>query len=54
MNTVLGAGIAITALSLFGYALGIVAPYPGRELSLTGAMVGVTLLSISWITGADA
>ncbi|MFC6732488.1 MULTISPECIES: hypothetical protein [unclassified Haladaptatus] len=53
MNTVLGAGFAITALSLVGYAIGVLAPYPGRELSLTGVMVGITLLSISWIDGVN-
>jgi len=40
-------GLGLTALALAGYAIGVVAPYPGRSLSLVGVMVGVTLYAIS-------
>jgi hypothetical protein len=40
------AGLVLTALALVGYVLGVVAPYPGRALSLTGVMVGLTLAAV--------
>lgn len=46
MNRVLAAGVALTALSLAGYAVGVTATYPGRPLSLAGVMVGVTLAAV--------
>ncbi|MFC6724123.1 hypothetical protein ACFQE1_06990 [Halobium palmae] len=39
-------GGGLTALSLLGYAVGVVVAYPGRAFSLTGLMVGLTLLAI--------
>ena len=45
-NGTLAAGLALTVLSLVGYAAGLVAPYPGRAFSLTGLMVGLALLSV--------
>lgn len=38
------AGGLCTALAFVGYAVGVTAPYPGRELTLVGVMVGTTLL----------
>lgn len=54
MNRTLASGLALTALGGGGYllglagedALGLVDPYPGRAFSVTGIMVGITLLSI--------
>lgn len=46
MNTALAAGLALTLAGLVGYLVGIVAPYPGRAFSVTGVMVGITLLAI--------
>jgi hypothetical protein len=54
MNRTLASGIALTGLGVVGYALGVVVgasvalvdPYPGRAFSVTGIMVGITLLSI--------
>lgn len=43
-TVLLGGGL--TTLSLLGYVVGVVAPYPGRAFSLTGLMVGVTLLAV--------
>lgn len=40
------AGGGLIALSLIGYAVGVVAAYPGRAFSVTGLMVGLTLLAI--------
>ncbi|MFC4551596.1 MULTISPECIES: hypothetical protein [Halorussus] len=46
MNSALAAGVALTAAGLVGYLVGILAPYPGRAFSVTGVMVGITLLAI--------
>ena len=40
------AGLVLTALALVGYVVGVVAPYPGRSISLTGVMVGLTLAAV--------
>jgi len=52
MNTALAVGSALTAAGLAGYVVGVVAPYPGRAFSVTGLMIGVTLLAIG--AGADS
>jgi len=44
MDRVPALGVALTVLSLVGYAAGVIAPYPGREASLIGAMVGLALV----------
>ncbi len=46
MDRVRAAGIALCALGVAGYAIGVGQPYPGRAFSVTGVMVGVTLLAI--------
>jgi len=46
MDRTFGVGVVLTALALVGYGLGIVAPYPGRSISIAGVMVGITLLAI--------
>jgi len=46
MNGTLVAGLSLTVLSGVGYAVGVVAAYPGRAFSLTGLMVGLALLSV--------
>ncbi|WP_227376428.1 hypothetical protein [Haladaptatus halobius] len=46
MNRTLAFGLALTILGLVGYLLGVVAPYPGRAFSITGVMVGITLVAI--------
>ncbi|SFR69181.1 hypothetical protein [Halogeometricum limi] len=51
MNRERTAASVLTGLSLFGYLVGVVAPYPGRSASLVGLMVGVTLLAIG--TGGE-
>jgi hypothetical protein len=56
MDRTTAAGIAITLAGFVGYVLGVLAPYPGRGLSLTGLMVGLTLVAVGdWTgtTGAD-
>jgi hypothetical protein len=40
------AGIALTAFSAIGYVVGVAAAYPGRAFSVSGVMVGITLLAI--------
>jgi hypothetical protein len=40
------AGVALVALGAAGYAAGVVTSYPGRALSVTAVIVGVTLASV--------
>ncbi|WP_135851131.1 hypothetical protein [Halorussus salinus] len=54
MNTALAAGLALTFAGLVGYLVGLTAPYPGRAFSVTGVMVGITLLAIGrWNDSED-
>lgn len=46
VGTVRAAGAALTLLGLLGYAAGVAGAYPGRAFSITGLMVGVTLLAV--------
>jgi hypothetical protein len=46
MNRTLAVGLALTLAGLAGYVAGVVAPYPGRALSVVGVMVGVTLVAV--------
>ena len=46
MNRALAAGVALTLVGLVGYVVGIAVAYPGRAFSVTGVMVGITLLAI--------
>ncbi|ELY29658.1 hypothetical protein C499_05118 [Halogeometricum borinquense DSM 11551] len=46
MNREGTAGSVLIGLSLVGYGVGVITPYPGRSASLVGLMVGVTLLAI--------
>ncbi|MFC7155039.1 hypothetical protein ACFQPA_06170 [Halomarina halobia] len=47
MNRMRMVGLALTALALCGYVLGVVAPYPGRSITVTGVMVGIALAAMS-------
>lgn len=44
------AGVALAALSTVGYVVGVAAPYPGRSLSLTGLMIGLTLAAVGGVS----
>lgn len=46
MNRLVVAGVAFLVLGLAGYALGVVADYPGRSFSVTAVMVGITLVAV--------
>jgi hypothetical protein len=46
MDRVVVAGVVLTVLGLVGYAAGVLAPYPGRAFSVTGVMVGLTLVAV--------
>lgn len=46
MNRERTAGSVLTGLSLLGYGIGVVAPYPGRSAAIVGLMVGVTLFAV--------
>lgn len=39
-------GSLCTALSLGGYLVALVEPYPGQSLTLSGILVGLTLIAI--------
>lgn len=45
-NAALLAGVALLVLGTVGYAVGVVAAYPGRSFAITGAMVGIALLAV--------
>jgi hypothetical protein len=45
-------GAAMVLTGLVGYGVGISTPYPGRELSLVGIMVGITIAAVG--LGGDA
>jgi hypothetical protein len=40
----IGGGIAL--LSIAGYLVGVLAPYPGRSFTITGLMAGLTLYAV--------
>ncbi|WP_348613536.1 hypothetical protein [Halobaculum rarum] len=48
MNGPFLASAALMVSSLAGYVLGTVAPYPGREASIAGLLVGVTLSTVTY------
>ncbi|MFC6953456.1 hypothetical protein [Halorubellus litoreus] len=52
MNRTFAAGVALTAVSVLGYVVGVLAPYPGRAFALSGLMVGITVAAISTGEGA--
>lgn len=54
MNTVSAVGLALAVGGVVGYLAGVVAPYPGRALSLAALMTGVTLLAVGRSDGAEA
>ncbi len=45
-NAPLLAGVGLVALGTLGYAVGVVAAYPGRSLAIAGVMVGIALLAV--------
>lgn len=45
-NAPLVAGAGLVVLGTLGYAVGVVAAYPGRSLAVTGVMVGIALLAV--------
>ena len=45
-NVPLLAGAGLILLGVVGYAVGVVAAYPGRAFSVTGVMVGIALIAI--------
>lgn len=46
MDRVAAAGTFFTVAGVVGYLVGVVAVYPGRAFSVTGVMVGLTLIAI--------
>ena len=48
MNGAFLASAGLALLSLAGYAVGTVEPYPGREAAIAGLLVGVTLATVTY------
>lgn len=46
LNAPLLAGAGLVLFGTLGYAVGVVAAYPGRSFAVTGAMVGIALLAV--------
>lgn len=46
MNRTFATGVVLMAGGVVGYVAGVVSPYPGRALSITGVMVGLTLVAL--------
>jgi hypothetical protein len=48
-------GVGLVVLGTLGYAIGVVAAYPGRSLAMAGVMVGIALLAVGGgrATGGD-
>jgi hypothetical protein len=53
MNVEQTSGAALTFFGAVGYVVGVVAPYPGRSLSLVGVMVGITLWAVGTSGGGE-
>ena len=54
MDRVALAGWAVLVLALAGYGIGVVAPYPGRSVTLPGLMAGIALAVIGSGSGTAA
>ncbi|QZP36513.1 hypothetical protein [Halobaculum magnesiiphilum] len=48
MNGPFLAAATLTLLSLAGYIVGTIEPYPGREAAIAGLLVGVTLATVTY------
>lgn len=48
MNGPFLASAGLALLSLAGYLVGTVEPYPGREATIAGILVGVTLATVTY------
>lgn len=46
LNAPLLVGAGLVLSGTLGYAVGVVAAYPGRSFAVTGAMVGIALLVV--------
>jgi hypothetical protein len=46
MDRVRVVGVVTSLAALVGYVVGVYAPYPGRGLTVTGLMVGLTLWAV--------
>lgn len=51
MNRVLALGAVLAIGGLAGYVAGVAVAYPGRSLSVTAVVVGITLLAIGNAVG---
>lgn len=47
MNRDRTAGVALAALGALGYVIGVLVAYPGRAFSITGIMIGATVIATS-------
>lgn len=53
MNRLLAAGVGLALVGIAGYTAGVFVAYPGRAFTITGFMVGLTLVAISSAGGSE-
>jgi hypothetical protein len=53
MNGLSAAGVALTTVGVAGYAVGLLADYPGRAFSLTAVMAGAALALVGRSEGSS-
>lgn len=46
MNRLNGLGFLLTLVALTGYVIALFEPYPARGLSITGVLIGITIVSL--------
>lgn len=51
MNRTFLTGLVVVTIGLAGYLAGIAVAYPGRALSVTAIMIGVTLVAVGRADG---
>jgi hypothetical protein len=54
MDRTFAVGVGLTVVGACGYVGGILVAYPGRALSLTAIMVGITLAAVGERGGTGA
>ncbi|MFB6183645.1 MAG: hypothetical protein ABEI96_03740 [Haloarculaceae archaeon] len=53
MNRILAGGLALLAVGVVGYAVGVGTSYPGRAFSVSFVMIGTTVAAIGTSLGGE-
>lgn len=48
MNRTFGLGAGLTLGGLVGYAVGVAIPYPGRAISVSAVLIGITIAVVGF------